>query len=94
MESAKAEKRNRELAETYFNWLAVKTKAQEIAKTHASYGRLLVVSRGQLKRMRAVAVALPPGPLRSEKEAILATAEQEAKYLQGQTTTLKNMADA
>ena len=60
----------------------------------ASYRRLLVVALGQLKRMRAVATALPPGPLRLEQEAINATAEQEVKYLQGQTTILKNMADA
>ena len=71
------------MAETYFNWLAVKTKAQEIAKTRASYRRFLVVARGELKRTRAVAVALPQGPLRSEQEAVLATAEQEAKYLRG-----------
>ena len=61
LESAKAEKKNREVAETYFNWLEVKTKAQEIAKTRASYRRLLVVALGQLKRMRAVTVALPRG---------------------------------
>ena len=59
----------------------MKTKAQEITKTHASYRRLLIVALGQLKRMRAVTVALPPGPLRSEQEAIPATEEQEVKYL-------------
>ena len=69
-------------------------KAQEIAKTRASYRRLVVVALGQIRRMRALAVALPPGPLRSEHEAILATAEQEAKFLQGQDTILKSMADA
>ena len=69
-------------------------KAQEIAKTRASYRRLVVVALGQIRRMRALAVALPPGLLRLEHEAILATAEQEAKFLQGQSTTLKNMADA
>ena len=94
MESIKAEKRNCELAETYFNGLAVKTKAQEIAKTCTSYRRLLVVALGQLKRMQAATVALPRGPLRSEQEAILTTAEQEVKCLQGQTKIIKNMADA
>ena len=72
----------------------MKSKATKIAKARASYRRLLVVALGRLKRMRAVAVALPPGPLRSEQEAIAATAEQEVKYLQGQTTILKKMADA
>ena len=44
--------------------------------------------------MRAVAVALPPGPLRSEQEAIITTAEHEVKYLQGQKKIIKNMAYA
>ena len=66
MESVKVVKKNREVAETYFNRLAVKTQAQEIAKTHASYHRLLVVAMDQLRRRPAVTVALPPGPLRSE----------------------------
>ena len=44
--------------------------------------------------MRAVAAALSPGLLRMEQEATIATAEQEVKYLQDQTTALKNMADA
>ena len=72
----------------------METKAHEIAKTRAFYHRLLVVALGQLKRMRAAAVALPPVPLRSEQEAITVTTGQEVKYLQGQTTALKDMADA
>ena len=94
MEAVKSETRNREAAETYYRWLAVKMKAQEIAKTRASYRRLAVFAQGQIRRMRELAVALPPGPLRSEHEAILATAEQEAKFLQGQDTIPKSMADA
>ena len=94
LETAKAEKRNREAAKTYYNWPQVKMEAQEIAKTRASYRRLLVVALGQLKRIRAVAAALPVGPLCLEQEAIIATAEQEVKYLKGQTTILKGMADA
>ena len=94
LEAVKSETRNREAAVTYYSWLAVKVKAQEIAKTRASYRRLVVVALGQIRRMRALAAAMPPGPLRSEQEAILVTAEQEAKFLQGQDTILKSMADA
>ena len=94
LETAKAEKRNREVAETYCNWLPVMMEAQEIAKTLDSYHRLFVVTLGQLMRMRAVAAALSPGPLRLEQEAITATADQEVKYLQGQTAILRNMAGA
>ena len=74
--------------------LALGEDGQEIAKTRASCRFLLVVALGHLKRMRAVAAALSPGLLRMEQEATIATAEQEVKYLQDQTTALKNMAVA
>ena len=68
METAKAEKRNREVEETYCNWLQVKMDAQEIAKTCTSYRRLLVVSgardpsRTAVLRVPALRPALPwPG---------------------------------
>ena len=63
--------------------------AQEIAETRASYRRLLVVALSQLKRMRAVAAALSPGPLRFEQEATIATAEQEVKFLQATPRSLR-----
>ena len=66
LEAAKAEKRNREMGTAYYNWLQMKMGAQEIAKTRASYRRLLVVALDQLKRMRAAAAALPPRPLSLE----------------------------
>ena len=63
------------MAETYYNRLQVKMKAQEIAKRRASYRRPLVVALGQLKRMPAATASLPAGPLCFEQEVAIATAK-------------------
>ena len=69
LESVKAKTWNREVAEANLKWLVVKTEAQEIAKMHASYRRLFVVTRGQLKRMRAVAKgASEQGPIQAQND--------------------------
>ena len=90
----KYERLLRELSDTYFNSHLVKVKAQGALTSRAELARSEAVRKFELLAMKAAAAAMEPGQALQTLLSVIASAEDEVKYLSDQLVVLKDMGNA